>query len=76
MPTKELLLKNDVQKQYEDLIETEASELTLENIESIVNQESTHAQFERKYGVSLYSKILLVRDHGKCLFSQKGCAEF
>lgn len=53
----------DDQKQYEDLIETAESALSLEIIESIVRHQSIRERFERDYGAKLYSEILLVLTH-------------
>lgn len=50
-------------KQYADLIETEDSTLSLENIESIIRHKKVRERFEKKYGEKLYSEILLVLTH-------------
>lgn len=50
-------------KQYADLIETEDSTLSLENIESIIRHKKVREHFEKKYGEKLYSEILLVLTH-------------
>lgn len=54
---------NDDQKQYEDLIETEDSTLSLENIESIIHNKNIRKNFENRYGLKLYSRILLLLTH-------------
>lgn len=51
------------QKQYEDLIESEDLTLSLENIQSIERHRRIREHFERKYGLELYSKILLILTH-------------
>ncbi|WP_415397605.1 GGDEF domain-containing protein [Sulfurimonas sp. CS5] len=51
------------QKQYADLIETEDSTLSLENIESIIRHKNVRERFEKKYGEKLYSEVLLVLTH-------------
>lgn len=53
----------DDQKQYEDLIETEDSTLSLENIESSIRHKNVRERFEKEYGEKLYSEILLVLTH-------------
>ncbi len=55
-------MKND-QKQYADLIKTEDSTLSLENIESSIHHKHVQARLEKKYGEKLYSEILLVLTH-------------
>lgn len=57
-----MLLKRK-QKQYADLIETEDSTLSLENIESIIRHKNVRERFEKKYGEKLYSEVLLVLTH-------------
>lgn len=59
---REMFLKDD-QKQYTDLIKSEDSTLSLENIESIIRHKKIHTHFEKKYGEKLYSEILLVLTH-------------
>lgn len=50
-------------KQYADLIETEDSTLSLENIESSIRHKEVRERLEKKYGEKLYSEILLVLTH-------------
>lgn len=57
-----MLLKSK-HKQYADLIETEDSTLSLENIESIICHKNVRERFEKKYGEKLYSEVLLVLTH-------------
>ncbi|MCW8954558.1 MAG: GGDEF domain-containing protein, partial [Sulfurimonas sp.] len=53
----------DKHKHYEDLIETEYSTLSLENIESIIHNKNIFESFEKEYGERLYSEILLALTH-------------
>ncbi|QOY51813.1 GGDEF domain-containing protein [Candidatus Sulfurimonas baltica] len=55
-------MKGD-QKQYADLIKTENSTLSLENIESSIRHKNIRKHFEKEYGEKLYSEILLVLTH-------------
>lgn len=53
----------DDQKQYEDLMQTEDSTLSLKKIEFLVHHKGLLEYFEKEYGEKLYSEILLVLTH-------------
>lgn len=58
-------MSQDNDSQYEDLIELSDSKLTLNAIESISKSAEDEERYLKKYGVQLYSSILLAITHEK-----------